>query len=173
LSYERSVSFFDTAEVYGPLTNEELLGEAVAPFRDEVVVATKFGWKAAPGDSNRWSAVDSRPEQICTVVEGSLRRLRVEAIDLYDQHSVDPAVPIEDMAGAVRERIRAVKVKYFGLSEAGAQTIGRAHAVQSVAALQNEYSLWWRQPEETIIPCLEELGVGWHLIVGGVEQSWG
>jgi aryl-alcohol dehydrogenase-like predicted oxidoreductase len=159
-AYERGVTFFDTAEVYGPLTTEEVLGEAVATFRDKVVVATKFGWKAAPGDNNRWSALDSRPEHIRTVVEGSLARLRIEAIDLYYQHRVDPDVPIEEVAGAVRDLIQAGKVKHFGLSEAGAQTIRRAHAVQPVTALQSEYSLWWRQPEEAIIPLLEELGIG-------------
>jgi aryl-alcohol dehydrogenase-like predicted oxidoreductase len=159
-AYERGVTFFDTAEVYGPLVNEELLGEAVEPFRDEVVIATKFGWKAAPGDNNRWSALDSHPEHIRAVVEGSLCRLRVEAIDLYYQHRVDPDVPIEEVAGTVRDLIQAGKVKHFGLSEAAAQTIRRAHAVQPVTALQSEYSLWWRQPEETIIPTLEELGIG-------------
>ena len=159
-AYERGVTFFDTAEVYGPLVNEELLGEAVEPFRDNVVLATKFGWKAAPGDGSRWTALDSRPEHIRTVVEGSLRRLRVEAIDLYYQHRVDPEVPIEDVAGAVRDLIQAGKVKYFGLSEAGLETIRRAHAVQPVSALQSEYSLWWRHPEEAILPVLEELGIG-------------
>src|SRR4051812_6455577 len=157
---ERGVTFFDTAEVYGPLTNEELVGEALAPFRDRVVIATKFGWAPAPGDTNRWNALNSRPEHIKRAVEGSLRRLRVDAIDLYYQHRVDPDVPIEDVAGAVRELIQAGKVKHFGLSEASAQTIRRAHAVQPVAALQSEYSLWYRQPEETVLPTLEELGIG-------------
>src|SRR5436190_3766386 len=141
---ERGITFFDTAEVYGPLTNEELVGDALAPFHGRVVIATKFGWAPAPGDANRWSALNSRPEHIKQVVEGSLKRLRVEAIDLYYQHRVDPTVPIEDVAGAVKELIQAGKVKHFGLSEAGVQTIRRAHAVQPVTALQSEYSLWWR-----------------------------
>ena len=157
---ERGLTFFDTAEVYGPFTNEELVGEALAPFRGQVVLATKFGWAPNPGDTNRWSALNSRPEHITRAVEGSLRRLRVDAIDLYYQHRVDPDVPIEDVAGAVRELIQAGKVKHFGLSEASAETIRRAHAVQPVAALQSEYSLWYRQPEETVLPTLEELGVG-------------
>ncbi|RZK94526.1 MAG: aldo/keto reductase, partial [Hymenobacter sp.] len=157
---ERGVTFFDTAEVYGPLVNEELVGEALAPFKGQVVLATKFGFQAAPGDSNRWSALASDPAHIKQVVEGSLQRLRVEAIDLYYQHRVDPSVPIEDVAGAVKDLIAAGKVKHFGLSEAGAQTIRRAHAVQPVTALQSEYSLWYRQPEAEIIPLLEELGIG-------------
>lgn len=157
---ERGVTFFDTAEVYGPYTNEELVGEALAPFRGQVVIATKFGWAANPGDGSRWTALNSRPEHIKRAVEGSLKRLRVEAIDLYYQHRVDPDVPIEDVAGAVRELIHAGKVKHFGLSEASVQTIRRAHAVQSVTALQSEYSLWYRQPEETVMPTLEELGIG-------------
>jgi aryl-alcohol dehydrogenase-like predicted oxidoreductase len=157
---DRGVNFFDTAEVYGPLTNEELVGEALAPFRGKVVIATKFGWEANPGDTNRWSALNSRPEHIKKVAEESLKRLRVDAIDLYYQHRVDLSVPIEDVAGAVKDLIREGKVKHFGLSEAGAQTIRRAHAVQPVAALQSEYSLWWRKPEESIIPTLEELGIG-------------
>jgi aryl-alcohol dehydrogenase-like predicted oxidoreductase len=157
---ERGVTFFDTAEVYGPLTNEELVGEALAPFRGKVVIATKFGWAPAPGDANRWSALNSRPEHIKKAAEGSLKRLKVDAIDLYYQHRVDLDVPIEDVAGAVKELIREGKVKTFGLSEAGAKTIRRAHAVQPVAALQSEYSLWWRQPEETVMPTLEELGIG-------------
>jgi aryl-alcohol dehydrogenase-like predicted oxidoreductase len=157
---ERGVTFFDTAEVYGPLTNEELLGEALEPFKGEVVVATKFGWPKSPGDSDRWNALDSRPEHIRSVVEGSLRRLRVDAIDLYYQHRVDPNVPIEDVAGAVKALIDAGKVKHFGLSEAGAQTIRRAHAEQPVAALQSEYSLWWREPETEIIPLLAGFGIG-------------
>jgi aryl-alcohol dehydrogenase-like predicted oxidoreductase len=159
---ERGVTFFDTAEVYGPFTNEELVGEALAPFKGEVVIATKFGW--APANENeangRWNALDSRPEHIKKVVEGSLRRLKVEVIDLYYQHRVDPDVPIEDVAGAVKELIEQGKVKYWGLSEAGVQTIRRAHEVHPVAALQSEYSLWTREPEKEIIPTLEELGIG-------------
>src|SRR5205085_12349897 len=157
---ERGVTFFDTAEVYGPLVNEELVGEALAPFRGRVVVATKFGWApASPGEA-RWSRLNSRPEHIKQVAEGSLRRLRVEAIDLFYQHRVDPEVPIEDVAGAVKDLIREGKVKHFGLSEAGVQTIRRAHAVQPVTAVQSEYSLWWRRPEEEVLPTLEELGIG-------------
>jgi aryl-alcohol dehydrogenase-like predicted oxidoreductase len=156
---ERGVTFFDTAEVYGPLTNEELVGEALAPFRGKVVIATKFGWEANPTDG-KWSALNSRPEHIRHVIEGSLKRLRVDAIDLYYQHRVDANVPIEDTVGAVKELIHAGKVKHFGLSEAGAKTIRRAHAVQPVAALQSEYSLWWREPEKEILPTLEELGIG-------------
>jgi aryl-alcohol dehydrogenase-like predicted oxidoreductase len=157
---ERGVTFFDTAEIYGPLTNEEVVGEALEPFRGQVVIATKFGFKPATEGEKHWSALDSRPEHIREAVEGSLKRLRVETIDLLYQHRVDPEVPIEDVAGAVKDLIQAGKVKHFGLSEAGAQTIRRAHAVQPVAALQSEYSLWWRQPEEEIIPTLEELGIG-------------
>jgi aryl-alcohol dehydrogenase-like predicted oxidoreductase len=157
---ERGVTFFDTAEVYGPMANEELVGEALSPFRGRVVIATKFGWAPAPGDQERWSALNSRPEHIKQVVEGSLKRLRVDAIDLYYQHRVDPTVPIEDVAGAVKQLIQQGKVKHFGLSEAGAQTIRRAHAVQPVAALQSEYSLWFRRPEQEILPTLEELGIG-------------
>ena len=157
---EQGVTFFDTAEVYGPLTNEELLGEALAPFRGQVVIATKFGWVSGPNDTDRWSVINSRPQHIKKVVEGSLKRLKVEAIDLYYQHRVDPSVPIEDVAGAVKDLIQEGKVKHFGLSEAGAQTIRRAHAVQPVTALQSEYSLWYRQPEEVILPTLEELGIG-------------
>jgi aryl-alcohol dehydrogenase-like predicted oxidoreductase len=156
---DRGVTFFDTAEVYGPHTNEELLGEALAPVRDRVVIATKFGFKANP-DGGRWSVICSRPEHIKGVVEGSLTRLRTDVIDLYYQHRVDPDVPIEDVAGAVRDLIAAGKVKHFGLSEAGAKTIRRAHAVQPVAALQSEYSLWTRDPEPEILPTLEELGIG-------------
>lgn len=156
---ERGVTFFDTAEVYGPLVNEELVGEALAPFRGEVVIATKFGWEPNPGDSDRWSALNSRPEHIKQAAEGSLKRLKVDALDLYYQHRVDPNVPIEDVAGAVKDLIREGKVKHFGLSEAGAQTIRRAHAVQPVIALQSEYSLFWREPEETVMPTLEELGI--------------
>jgi aryl-alcohol dehydrogenase-like predicted oxidoreductase len=157
---ERGVTFFDTAEVYGPLANEELVGEALAPFRGRVVIATKFGWAPAPGDRERWSALNSLPEHIRQVVEGSLARLRVDAIDLYYQHRVDPNVPIEDVAGAVRDLIQQGKVKHFGLSEAGAQTIRRAHAVQPVTALQSEYSLWFRRPEQEIFPTLEQLDIG-------------
>jgi aryl-alcohol dehydrogenase-like predicted oxidoreductase len=157
---ERGVTFFDTAEIYGPLTNEELVGEALEPFRGQVVIATKFGFKPASEGETHWSALDSRPEHIKEIVEGSLRRLRVETIDLYYQHRVDPEVPIEDVAGAVKELIQEGKVKHFGLSEAGVQTIRRAHAVQPVAALQSEYSLWWRKPEEDVLPTLEELGIG-------------
>jgi aryl-alcohol dehydrogenase-like predicted oxidoreductase len=157
---EKGVTFFDTAEIYGPLTNENVVGEALEPFRGQVVIATKFGFKPATEGEKHWSALESRPEHIREAVEGSLRRLRVEAIDLYYQHRVDPEVPIEDVAGVVKDLIQAGKVKHFGLSEAGAQTIRRAHSVQPVAALQSEYSLWWRQPEEEIIPTLEELGIG-------------
>jgi aryl-alcohol dehydrogenase-like predicted oxidoreductase len=157
---ERGVTFFDTAEVYGPLANEELVGEALAPFGGQVVIATKFGWAPAHGDRERWSTLNSRPEHIKEVVEGSLRRLKVDAIDLYYQHRVDPNVPIEDVAGAVKELIQQGKVKHFGLSEAGAPTIRRAHAVQPVTALQSEYSLWFRRPEQEILPVLEELGIG-------------
>jgi aryl-alcohol dehydrogenase-like predicted oxidoreductase len=154
------VTFFDTAEVYGPLLNEELVGEALAPFRGKVVVATKFGWEANPSDGGRWNALNSRPEHIRQVAEASLKRLRVDAIDLFYQHRVDLNVPIEDVAGAVKELIEEGKVKHFGLSEASAQTIRRAHAVQPVAALQSEYSLFWREPETTVMPTLEELGIG-------------
>ncbi len=159
---EKGVTFFDTAEVYGPFTNEELVGEALAPFRHEVVIATKFGWAPAAGSdaSSRWTALNSRPEHIKKAVEGSLQRLRTDVVDLYYQHRVDPDVPIEDVAGAVKELIQQGKVKHFGLSEAGVQNIRRAHVVQPVAALQSEYSLWWREPEEAIIPTLEELGIG-------------
>src|SRR2546428_5631941 len=157
---ERGVTFFDTAEVYGPLVNEELVGEALAPFRGEVVIATKFGWAPNPGDGGKWSALNSRPEHIKQVAEQSLKRLKVDAIDLFYQHRVDLNVPIEDVAGAVKDLIQEGKVKHFGLSEASAQTIRRAHAVQPVAALQSEYSLFWREPEETVMPTLEELGIG-------------
>jgi aryl-alcohol dehydrogenase-like predicted oxidoreductase len=160
VAVERGVTFFDTAEVYGPLLNEELVGEALAPFRGEVVIATKFGWAPGPDDRDRWSVLNSRPEHIKQVAEGSLKRLKVDAIDLYYQHRVDPDVPIEDVAGAVKELIQQGKVKHFGLSEAGARTIRRAHAVQPVTAVQSEYSLWWRQPEEEVLPALEELGIG-------------
>jgi len=157
---ERGVTFFDTAEVYGPLTNEELVGEALAPFRGQVVIATKFGWAPAPGDRERWSTLNSRPEHIKQAVEGSLKRLKLDAIDLYYQHRVDPNVPIEDVAGAVKDLIHEGKVKHFGLSEASAETIRRANAVQPVTALQSEYSLWFRRPEQEIVPTLEELGIG-------------
>ena len=157
---ERGVTFFDTAEVYGPLTNEELVGEALAPFHGQVVIATKFGWAPAPGDRERWSALNSRPEHIKQAVEGSLKRLKLDAIDLYYQHRVDPNVPIEDVAGAVKDLIREGKVKHFGLSEASAETIRRAHAVQPVTALQSEHSLWFRRPEQEIFPTLEELSIG-------------
>jgi aryl-alcohol dehydrogenase-like predicted oxidoreductase len=155
---ERGVTFFDTAEIYGPFANEELVGEALAPFRRQVVIATKFGFKI---DANgKQSGLDSRPEHIKEVAEASLKRLKVDAIDLFYQHRVDPAVPIEEVAGTVKELIRAGKVKHFGLSEAGVQTIRRAHAVQPVTALQSEYSLWWREPESEILTTLEELGIG-------------
>jgi aryl-alcohol dehydrogenase-like predicted oxidoreductase len=157
---ERGVTFFDTAEVYGPLLNEELVGEALASFRGEVVIATKFGWAPNPSDGGKWSALNSRPEHVKQVAEESLRRLKVDAIDLFYQHRVDRNVPIEDVAGAVKDLIREGKVKHFGLSEASAQTIRRAHAVQPVAALQSEYSLFWREPEQTVMPTLEELGIG-------------
>jgi aryl-alcohol dehydrogenase-like predicted oxidoreductase len=157
---ERGVTFFDTAEVYGPLTNEELVGEALSPFRGRVVIATKFGFKLDPNGGPRWVGLDSRPAHIKQVAESSLGRLKVDAIDLFYQHRVDPDVPIEDVAGAVKDLIRAGKVKHFGLSEAGAQTIRRAHAVQPVTALQSEYSLWWRRPEAEVLPTLEELGIG-------------
>jgi aryl-alcohol dehydrogenase-like predicted oxidoreductase len=157
---ERGVTFFDTAEVYGPLLNEELIGEALFPYRDRVVIATKFGWEANPEDGSKWSALNSRPEHIKRVAEESLKRLKVEAIDLYYQHRVDLNVPIEDVAGAVKDLIQEGKVKHFGLSEASAKTIRRAHAVQPVAALQSEYSLFFREPEETVMPTLEELGIG-------------
>jgi aryl-alcohol dehydrogenase-like predicted oxidoreductase len=157
---ERGVTFFDTAEVYGPFTNEELVGEALAPFRGQVVIATKFGFQLKPDGSPGWVGLNSRPEHIKQVAEGSLTRLKVEAIDLFYQHRVDPDVPIEDVAGAVKELIREGKVKHFGLSEAAARTIRRAHAVQTVTAVQSEYSLWWRKPEEEVLPTLEELGIG-------------
>jgi aryl-alcohol dehydrogenase-like predicted oxidoreductase len=157
---ELGVTFFDTAEVYGPFTNEELVGEALAPFRGQVVIATKFGFKPASTGESRWTELDSRPEHIKQVAEASLNRLRSDVIDLFYQHRVDPAVPIEDVAGAVKDLIREGKVKHFGLSEAGAQTIRRAHAVQAVTAVQSEYSLWWREPEEEVIPTLEKLGIG-------------
>jgi aryl-alcohol dehydrogenase-like predicted oxidoreductase len=156
-AFERGVTFFDTAEVYGPFTNEEVVGEALQPIRDQVVIATKFGIDIAGTGS---SGMDSRPEHIRAVVEASLKRLRTDRIDLFYQHRVDPNVPMEDVAGTVKELIREGKVKHFGLSEAGVKNIRRAHAVQPVAALQSEYSLWWREPEEAILPTLEELGIG-------------
>jgi aryl-alcohol dehydrogenase-like predicted oxidoreductase len=156
---ERGVTFFDTAEVYGPFINEELVGEALAPFREQVVIATKFGFKLDP-ERGKQAGLDSRPEHIKEVAEASLKRLKTDVIDLLYQHRVDPNVPIEDVAGAVKDVIQEGKVKHFGLSEAGVQTIRRAHTVQSVTALQSEYSLWWREPEAEIIPTLEELGIG-------------
>ena len=155
---DRGVSFFDTAEVYGPYLNEEVVGEALAPVRDRVVIATKFGFTF--GDDNQQQILNSRPEHIRWAVEGSLKRLRTDVIDLLYQHRVDPEVPIEDVAGTVKDLIRSGKVRHFGLSEAGVQTIRRAHAVQPVTALQSEYSLWWREPEKEVIPTLEELGIG-------------
>ena len=157
---DRGVTFFDTAEVYGPFVNEELVGEGLAPFRGKVTIATKFGWEANPADGGKWNALNSRPEHIKQVAEASLQRLKVDAIDLFYQHRVDLNVPIEEVAGAVKELIQAGKVKHFGMSEASAKTIRRAHAVQPVAALQSEYSLFWREPEETVMPTLEELGIG-------------
>jgi aryl-alcohol dehydrogenase-like predicted oxidoreductase len=155
---ERGITFFDTAEVYGPFTNEELVGEALAPFREQVVIATKFGFKLGP--KGEMIGVDSRPQHVKEVAEASLKRLKTDTIDLFYQHRVDPDVPIEDVGGAVKDLIREGKVKHFGLSEAGVQTIRRAHAVQPVTALQSEYSLWWRKPEVEVLPTLEELGIG-------------
>jgi aryl-alcohol dehydrogenase-like predicted oxidoreductase len=155
---ELGVTFFDTAEVYGPFANEELVGEALASFKNKVVIATKFGF--SPDQDGRWTQLNSHPQRIKTAVEGSLKRLKVESIDLLYQHRVDPKVPIEEVAGAVKDLIQEGKVKHFGLSEAGVKTIRRAHAVQPLTALQSEYSLWWREPEEEIIPTLEELGIG-------------
>lgn len=157
---EEGITFFDTAEVYGPFINEELVGEALAPFKGQVVIATKFGFAPSQSDTSRWSELDSRPEHIKEVAEASLKRLKVDAIDLFYQHRVDLNVPIEDVAGAVKELIQEGKVKHFGLSEAGANTIRKAHAIQPVTALQSEYSLWTRQPEKEILPTLEELGIG-------------
>ncbi len=157
---ERGVTFFDTAEVYGPYTNEELVGEALAPFRSQVVIATKFGWKIDPKAERGLAGLDSRPEHIREVAEASLKRLKTDVIDLFYQHRVDPNVPIEDVAGAVKDLIREGKVKHFGLSEAGPKTIRRAHAIQPVTALQSEYSLWYRNPEKEVLPTLEELGIG-------------
>jgi aryl-alcohol dehydrogenase-like predicted oxidoreductase len=176
---EHGVTFFDTAEVYGPFTNEELVGEALAPFRDQVVIATKFGFAPGPDDISRWTELDSRPEHIKEVAEASLKRLKIETIDLFYQHRVDTNVPIEDVAGAVKELIDEGKVKHFGLSEAGAQTIRRAHAVHPVTALQSEYSLWWRRPEEELLPTCEELGIGFvpfsplgkGFLTGKIDQS--
>lgn len=158
---ERGITFFDTAEVYGPFTNEELVGEALEPYRGRLAIATKFGFKHDPNKGpSPMVGLDSRPEQIKRVAEASLKRLRVEAIDLFYQHRVDPNVPVEDVAGAVKQLIQAGKVKHFGLSEAGVETIRRAHAVQPVTAVQSEYSLWWREPEEKVLPVCEELGIG-------------
>ena len=159
-AFEQGVTFFDTAEMYGPFTNEELVGEALAPVRERVVIATKFGFKPGPGEQSRWNGLDSRPEHIREVAEASLKRLGIETIDLLYQHRVDPDVPIEDVAGAVKELIQEGKVKHFGLSEPGVETIRRAHAVQPVAAVQSEYSLWWREPETEVLPVVEELGIG-------------
>jgi len=157
-AFERGITFFDTAEAYGPFTNEELVGEAVAPFRDQVGIATKFGFRF--GEGGKQTGTDSRPEHIQEVANASLKRLRTDRIDLFYQHRVDPNVPIEDVAGAVKDLIQQGKVKHFGLSEAGMQTLRRAHAVQCVTALQNEYSLWWRKPEDEVLPACEELGIG-------------
>ena len=157
---ERGVTFFDTAEIYGPFINEELVGEALSPVRDQVVIATKFGFNLDPIGRVNLGGINSRPEHVKQAAEGSLKRLKVEAIDLYYQHRVDPQVPIEDVAGAVKDLIQAGKVKHFGLSEASAQTIRRAHSVQPVTAVQSEYSLWWRRPEEAVLPTLEELEIG-------------
>jgi aryl-alcohol dehydrogenase-like predicted oxidoreductase len=157
---DRGITFFDTAEVYGPFTNEELLGEALAPFRGRITIATKFGFNLNPDGSAGWQGLNSRPEHIRQVAEASLRRLRLDTIDLYYQHRVDPAVPIEEVAGAVKELVQQGKVRHFGLSEAGAQTIRRAHAVHPVTAVQSEYSLWWRDPEQAVLPTCDELGIG-------------
>jgi len=157
---ERGVTFFDTAEVYGPFTNEELVGEALAPLRDQVVIATKFGFAPDPNDSSKWTALNSQPDHIREVADASLKRLKTDVIDLFYQHRVDPNVPIEDVAGAVKDLIEQGKVKHFGLSEPGVQTIRRAHRVQPVTAVQSEYSLWWRRPEEELLPALEELRIG-------------
>ncbi len=175
---ERGVTLFDTAEVYGPFDNEELVGEALAPMRSQVVIATKFGFGVDP-QTRKQSGLNSRPEHIRTVVEASLKRLKTDVIDLLYQHRVDPAVPIEDVAGAVKGLIAAGKVRHFGLSEAGAATLRRAHAVQPVAALQSEYSLWWREPEQSVFPTLEELGIGFvpfsplgrGFLVGGIDAN--
>jgi aryl-alcohol dehydrogenase-like predicted oxidoreductase len=176
---DRGITFFDTAEVYGPYTNEELVGEALEPFRGQVVIATKFGFNLNPDGSPGWTGLNSRPERIKQVAEESLKRLRVEAIDLFYQHRVDPDVPIEDVAGAVKDLIQEGKVKHFGLSEASAETIRRAHAVQPVTAVQSEYSMWWRTPEEDVLPTCEELGIGFvpysplgkGFLTGKVDES--
>jgi aryl-alcohol dehydrogenase-like predicted oxidoreductase len=176
---DRGITFFDTAEVYGPFTNEELVGEALEPFRGEVVIATKFGFQPNPDGSPGWQGLNSRPGRIKRVAEESLKRLRVEALDLFYQHRVDPEVPIEDVAGAVKDLIQEGKVKHFGLSEAGAETIRRAHAVQPVTAVQSEYSMWWRAPEEEVLPTCEELGIGFvpysplgkGFLTGQVDES--
>ncbi|HLK17387.1 MAG TPA: aldo/keto reductase [Bryobacteraceae bacterium] len=173
------VTFFDTAEVYGPFTNEELVGEALAPMRDQVIIATKFGFAPDPNGGPRWTGLDSRPQHIKEVADGSLKRLKIERIDLFYQHRVDPEVPIEDVAGAVKDLIQQGKVKHFGLSEAGVQTLRRAHKVQPVAALQSEYSLWTRGPEKEVLPALEELGIGFvpfsplgkGFLTGKIDQS--
>jgi aryl-alcohol dehydrogenase-like predicted oxidoreductase len=157
---ELGVTFFDTAEVYGPFTNEELVGEALAPYRDQVVIATKFGFAPNPQDGGKWTALNSQPDHIKQVAEASLKRLKTDVIDLFYQHRVDPNVPIEDVAGAVKDLIEQGKVRHFGLSEPGVQTIRRAHRAQPVTAVQSEYSLWWRRPEEELLPALEELGIG-------------
>jgi aryl-alcohol dehydrogenase-like predicted oxidoreductase len=159
-AFDRGVTFFDTAEVYGPFINEELVGEALAPLRDQVVIATKFGFAPNPDDGGKWTTLNSRPEHIKKAAEDSLKRLKTNVIDLYYQHRVDPNVPIEDVAGAVKDLIQQGKVKHFGLSEPGVQTIRRAHRVQTLTAIQSEYSLWWRRPEEELLPALEELGIG-------------
>jgi aryl-alcohol dehydrogenase-like predicted oxidoreductase len=176
---EQGINFFDTAEIYGPFINEELVGKALAPFRNKVVIATKFGFEIDPSGEKMWSGLNSRPEHIKEVAEASLKRLQVEAIDLFYQHRVDPEVPIEEVAGAVKDLIQEGKVKHFGLSEAGVETIRKAHAVQPVTALQSEYSLWWRKPEEEVIPTLEELGIGFvpysplgkGFLTGKIDQS--
>ena len=176
---ERGVTFFDTAEVYGPFTNEELVGEALAPLRRQVVIATKFGFAPDPNAGPGWTALNSQPRHIKEAAEGSLKRLKTDVIDLYYQHRVDPEVPIEDVAGAVKDLIQEGKVKHFGMSEAGVKTIRRAHAVQPVTALQSEYSLWWREPEAEVIPTLEELGIGFvpfsplgkGFLTGSIDES--
>src|SRR6201994_1669885 len=176
---ERGVTFFDTAEVYGPYLNEEVVGEALAPYRKDVVIASKFGFEPDRNNDNKWTATNSKPGHIRQVVEGSLKRLKTDVIDLYYQHRVDKSTPIEETAGAVKELIQAGKVKHFGLSEAGAQTIRRAHAVQPVTALQSEYSLFWREPEESVFPTLQELGIGFvpfsplgrGFLVGGIDAG--
>ena len=176
---ERGVTLFDTAEVYGPFTNEEVVGEALAPVRGQVAIATKFGFEIDSKTGKQGSGLNSRPEHIRTMVEASLKRLKTDVIDLLYQHRVDPAVPIEDVAGAVKELIAAGKVKHFGLSEAGAKTLRRAHAVQPVSALQSEYSLWWREPEQSVFPTLAELGIGFvpfsplgrGFLVGGIDAN--